>query len=370
MKIAVNAVLAYEQPRGIGNYLNIILPALADIDKTNEYYIYYGRWMRNYIFTGIKQDNFHLIELDMNNSQVGRNLFLSVRLPLMVRRLKADIYWLPDSRATLIKPCRVVSTIHDLAEYVVPEKYSPIVAFVRRTYLKRQVAISDHIITVSDYSGKDLCSRFGLSGDMITVIPLALNKRTYRIQHPDAVQDYFLFVGEIERAKNLNVLIRAYIQLDKEIRDRFELRIVGKKGNNYEEILSMVRDAGIEDRVRFCGYLSDEELDEMYLHAYAFVFPSLFEGFGFPVLEAMTRGVPVICSDSSSIPEVGGDAVLTFEPNDDRALAGHLSELIMNKEHRNRLAAQGIDRSRHFNTDTLARNTLEVLDRTGTESSG
>ncbi len=370
MKIAVNAVLAYEQPRGIGNYLNIILPALADIDKTNEYYIYYGRWMRNYIFTGIKQDNFHLIELDINNSQVGRNLFLSVRLPLMVRRLKADIYWLPDSRATLIKPCRVVSTIHDLAEYVVPEKYSPIVAFVRRTYLKRQVAISDHIITVSDYSGKDLCSRFGLPDDMITVIPLALNKQTYRIQQPDDVQDYFLFVGEIERAKNLNVLIRAYIQLDKEIRDRFELRIVGKKGNNYEEILSMVRDAGIEDRVRFCGYLSDEELDEMYLHAYAFVFPSLFEGFGFPVLEAMTRGVPVICSDSSSIPEVGGDAVLTFEPHDDRALAGHLKELIVNKEHRNRLAGQGIDRCRHFNTDTLARNTLEVLDRTGTESSG
>ena len=361
MKIAVNAVLAYEQPRGIGNYLNIILPALAGIDKDNEYYIYYGKWMRDYAFARIDQDNFHLIELDINNTQTGRNLYLSLRLPMLVKRMKADIYWLPDSRATFLKPCATVSTIHDLAEYVVPEKYSPRVAFVRRNYLRHQIRISDHIITVSHYSKEDICNRFGLPGDRVTVIYNALRDTEYKQQSAGDEQDYFLFVSEIERAKNLNVLIEAYAELDRDLRDRFELRVAGKYGNNYNEIKDLIAARGIGDRVRFCGYLSDEELDEMYLHAYVFIFPSLFEAFGFPVLEAMARGVPVICSDTSSVPEVGGDDVLKFDPHDHKMLSDLLKELAVNTGLRDRLREAGVERSRMFNAKDMAAQTLEIF---------
>ena len=363
MKIAINAVLAYSQPRGIGNYLNIILPAIASRDKVNDYYIYFGEWMHDYEFTGIEQDNIHLIELKMNNSRVGRNLNLAIRLPALVKRMKADIYWLPDSRATLFKPCRMVSTIHDLAEYVVPEKYSASVAFIRRTYLKHQVRLSDHIITVSEYSGKDICSRFMLEKSKVTVIPNALNNSIQERQKSEDIQNYFFFVSEIERAKNLNVLIEAYSKLDRDIRDRFELRVAGKKGNNYDEVVSMVDRLGLKDRIRFYGYVSNEELNELYLHAYAFVFPSLFEGFGFPVLEAMARGIPVICSDSSSIPEVGGDAVLTFDPHDSDKLAGYLTDIVENDGLRNRLAEAGIKRSLLFSASDMADRTIEVMER-------
>ncbi|MCR4807844.1 MAG: glycosyltransferase family 4 protein [Lachnospiraceae bacterium] len=361
MIIAVNAVLAYEQPRGVGNYLNILLPALAEADKTNEYYIYYGRWMGDYVFTKIQQDNFHLVELDIRQDQISRNLFLAVRLPQIVKKLQADVYWVPDSQATLFKPCRMISTIHDLAEYVVPQKYSAKTAAIRRMYVKHQVKISDHIITVSEYSAKDMIARFGLSSDKVSVVYNALGHMDTDKPDRNEIDNCFLFVSEIERAKNLNVLIKAYALLDKEIKDKYELHVVGKKGNNYEEISRLISELGLESRVRFFGYLGKDELSEMYRRAFAFVFPSLFEGFGFPVLEAMSLGVPVICSDVSSIPEVGGDAVLMFAPNDEKQLAEHMKKLVSDKELYDKLSEAGYKRSRIFSIQKMAEETKDVL---------
>lgn len=360
MKIAVNAVLAYEQPRGVGNYLNAILPALAKIDKINEYYIYYGKWMGNYGFTKIKQDNFHLIELDINNGQIKRNLFLAIKLPQMVKRIKADIYWVPDSQATFIKPCKMISTIHDLAEFEVPEKYSPKTAMIRRMYIRRQVRLSDRIITVSEYSKKDICSRFGLSDKKVVVTYAALSE-TISKQVQTEPEDYFLCVGEIERAKNLRKLIEAYIMLDDDTKQRYGIKAVGRHGNCYDEIIDLIGSNGIGDKVKLYGYLSNEEINDMYARAYAFVFPSLFEGFGLPVLEAMVRGVPVLCSNVSSIPEVGGDAVLTFDPHDAGSICEQLKKIIDNDDLRKEMIEKGLVRSRLFSIDNVAQKTHEVI---------
>ncbi len=361
MKIAVNAVLAYEQPRGVGNYLNVLLPAIAEIDKENEYCIYYGKWMKAYSFTGIKQSNFKLIELDIENSQIHRNLFLAIKLPNMVKRFGADIYWVPDSQATLYKPCRMISTIHDLAEYVIPEKYSKKTAFIRRTYVRHQIRISDHIITVSEYSKDEIRKRFGLPDNRVSVVYNALAKKSNEWKTEEKSEDYILFVSEVERAKNLGVLIEAYASLNDELRKRFELKVVGKKGNNFEEVQGLIRQLGIEDRISFYGYLSDIELDEMYKKATVFVFPSVFEGFGYPVLEAMARGVPVICSNVSSIPEVGGDAVRSFNPYDSTQLVEQLVSVLEDDGLRRNMIEEGLKRSKMFSSDKMAVETVRVL---------
>ena len=124
MNIVINAVLAFEKPRGVGRYINNLLPEIAKHDKENHYYVYYGKWMHEYEFLNIRQDNFHFIELDIKNSQLARNLFLATKLPLMAKKLNPDIFWLVDTQAIFFKPCKMVSTIHDLAEFEVPEKYS------------------------------------------------------------------------------------------------------------------------------------------------------------------------------------------------------------------------------------------------------
>ena len=359
MNIVINAVLAFEQPRGVGRYINNLFPALAKIDKDNQYYIYYGKWMKNYEFLTIKQSNFHFIELDIKNTMVSRNLYLAIKLPLDCKKYKPDLFFLVDTQAIIIKPCKMVSTIHDLAEFVVPEKYSPKQAFIRRQIVKHQVKASNHIMTVSQYSKDDICSRFHIKPESITVVYNSVEAPD--IKYFQKPEKYFLYVSEIERAKNLATLIKAYSILPDEIKAEYKLYVVGKKGNDYDNVISLINKNQIKDRVQFFGFVSDEELGKLYAHAYCFIFPSVFEGFGLPVLEAMAKATPVICSNSSSIPEVGGDAVLTFDPYDERMLSGQIVKLVKEDGLRDSMVHEGIERAKLFNKASAAKETLNVL---------
>ena len=359
MVIVVNAVLAYEQPRGVGRYINNLFPAMAELDKENQYYIYYGKWMKNYEFLSINQPNFHFIELDITNSTTSRNLYLAVKLPIDCKKYNPDLFFLVDTQAILIKPCRIVSTIHDLAEFVVPEKYSPKRALLRRQIVRHQVRISDQIMTVSKYSKADICKRFHISSGRVAVVYNSVDAPEIgKLQQPEK---YFLYVSEIERAKNLATLVKAYAGLPETIKKEYMLYIVGKKGNDYENVMDLINRSKINDRVRFFGFVSDEELSDLYARAFCFIFPSVFEGFGLPVLEAMAKGTPVLCSNSSSIPEVGGDAVLTFEPYDEKAIGEQILKLINQEGLRSEMINRGIQRAGKFNKEAAARATLKVL---------
>lgn len=359
MNIVINAVLAHEQPRGVGRYINNLLPAMAELDTENQYYIYYGKWMQNYDFLKIKQDNIHFIELDIINSQVMRNLYLSVILPLKCRIHHPDIFFLIDTQALLLKPCKVISTIHDLAEFVVPEKYSKKQAFLRRIIVKRQAKLSDAIITDSHYSKKDICKRLHLPADKVNVIYNAV--KMSNIENLVEPEDYFLFVSETEKAKNFMELIKAFEILPTEIKEKYNIQVVGKKGNDFDNILNEIKEKKLVSKVKFWGYVSDEELSSLYSAAFAFVFPSFFEGFGLPVLEAMGRGTPVLCSNTSSIPEVGGDAVLTFSPYNPNELADQIIKLVNNTELRKEMIHKGLARAKLFTPEKSALDTLAVI---------
>ncbi len=363
MKIVMNAVLSYEQPRGVGRYLNALIPALARIDRDNQYYIYYGAWMKDYSFLKVQQENFHFLPLEIRNRQLSRNMYLALILPLKCKKLNPDLYMLIDTQATLLKPCRMVSVIHDLAEFEVPEKYSKKQALLRRMIVRIQVLLSNRIITVSEYSKADLQRRLKIPADRIRCVYNGLNREQFgRVTDQLAETDNsFLFVSEQERAKAPCVLADAFSLLPEDLKLRFHLVYVGREGNDSEELNSRIIDYGLEQSTVFKGYVDDSELNQLYARAYAFVFPSLFEGFGLPVLEAMSKGTPVLCSNRASIPEVGGDAVLTFDPEHPEELTGLMRRLAEDSELRRRMICKGLERAKSFTTERMAEETLLVL---------
>lgn len=361
MNIVINAVISYEQPRGVGRYINDLLPVIAECDQENEYFIYYGKWMTQYSFTNVKQKNFHFIELDIKNNQITRNFYLAVVLPLICKKYKPDVFFLIDTQAILIKPSFMVSTIHDIAEYQATKKYSWKQALVRKGIVKIQSRLSNQIITDSIYSKNGICQILKVDEKKVNVIYLGTNmKSVYDNVEPDC---YFLFVSETERAKNLIELIEAFHSLPMPYKEQYRIKVVGKKGNDYENIMQKTDEYQLKDRIDFFGYVSDEELEDLYKKAYAFVFPSFFEGFGLPVLEAMAKGTPVLCSKSSSIPEVGGDAVLTFDPYKPEELCHQMIRIIEDKNLRKNMIELGYKQVNKFSYKKTAIKTLEVFNK-------
>ena len=362
MNIVVNAVLSYEQPRGVGRVVNTLLKTLADMDRENQYYVYYGTWMKEYSFLQIKKDNFHFIPLDIKNTQWARNFYLSLILPGKCKKLKPDVFMLIDTQAILRKPCYMVSIIHDLAEFEVPEKYSRKQAFIRRQIVRLQTKLSDKIITISEYSKNDIIKRLRIDPKKIKVIPNGLDAERFQVKEGTPKTDNsFLFVSELERAKGPCTLVEAFHRLTAEEQQKYSLVFAGKKGNDYDRLLQLIEQYGLADRVTIKGYVDDDELNALYEKAYAFVFPSLFEGFGLPVLEAMAKGTPVLCSDRASIPEVGGEAVLTFDPDHPEELSERMHRIIVEKGLRDQMREKGIARAKLFGNDRMARETLRVL---------
>lgn len=361
MNIVINAVLFHSQPRGVGRYVNNLLPALADLDKENNYFVYYGKWMKDYSFLKIKQNNFTFIELDIPNSKIRRNWFLAWKLPELCKKFNPDIFFLIDTQAILKKPCKIVSTIHDLAEFENKFKYSKFQALLRRIIVKKQAKLSDKIITVSNYSKESLIKHLKINGDKIHVIYNSVNLDKFK---PDIAepQKYFLFVGEIEVSKGLTTLLKAFNAMESKYKNDFHIEVVGECGNDYENVKKYITENGLTEKVNFNGYLGDLRLTNIYKYAYAFVFPSLFEGFGLPVIEAMASGVPVISSDSSSLPEVGGDAVLLFKTNDYRELCLQLTKIIENKDLRDAMISKGkLQVKKIIEKNDIAKDTLDLL---------
>lgn len=363
MNIIINAVFADENMRGPGRYCSAVLKGLAEIDNENEYYIYYGKWMKNYPFMEICQDNFHFIELDISNNIFLRNFYLAFLLPLKCKSLNPDVFMLMDTQALAIKPSCVISTIHDLIPFSSPENFSKSRAFIRRFIIKKQVRISDYIFTVSNFSKEDICSRFSLQPEDVRIAFCGIEP-CERVGQ-SAPDPFFLFVGPTDHSKNLTLLIEAFSMLDEKDKERFHIKVVGKKDKDYEMTLQFARDKGVEDKVQFYGYLSDEKLLELYRSCYAFVFPSVFEGFGLPVLEAMNYRAPVICSRSSSIPEVCGEAGLLFDPSDPNELKAQMELLISHPKMREKLIELGAKRVQLFPEDAASKAFYEAFTTVG-----
>ena len=259
-------------------------------------------------------------------------------------------------------------TIHDLSFIKHPEYAS---WMVRNTYFNRIeqcLKYTDSVITFSQHSKKDIIETFKVKPEKIYLTSQAsrYEKVSYLqdINHHfpllDSFKPYLLFVSNLEPRKNIGNLIKAFEYLKKHHKIEHNLIIIGQKGWRYQSILSLINKSEWKQYIHHLGYLSDKEVALFYTQADVFVYPSYYEGFGLPVLEAMSLGAPVVTSNTSSLPEVAGDAAILINPESPRELADAILAIITNSQLRNELIKKGQERSKLFSWEKTARETLAV----------
>lgn len=278
-------------------------------------------------------------------------------IPKLVRKYKADVLH-TQYYAPLIKNCKLVVTIHDISYEHFPEYFKKLELIRNRVWIWYSSKISDIILTVSEYSKKDISERYKINKDKIVVTHLATSE-IYKQVDEKLVEEtkekfgikgsYLLTVGNLQPRKNMVRLINSYTEI-KSNNPEFNLKlvIVGKKAWKFDGIFKTVNSANLNDEVILTDYVSDYELVNLYNGAEIFIYPSIFEGFGLPVIEAMACGTPVITSNVSSLPEVAGDCALLINPYDQNSISNEIIKLYKNKEMIESLKNSGMIRAKTF----------------------
>jgi glycosyltransferase involved in cell wall biosynthesis len=269
---------------------------------------------------------------------------------------------------------RLVSTVYDLTPMLFPDWHTNQNRAVFRQKMRRVCKHAHAIIAISEHTKRDLVKTLAIPEERIHVVYGAADARYRPIHDRDEIgrvtrkygvpkSSYILYVGTLEPRKNLVRLVEAYAMTLERHGDKTPLLVLaGAKGWLYEEIFRTVERLGLQRRVVFTGFVDDEDLPALFNGALFFVYPSLYEGFGIPVLEAMACGVPVITSNTSSLPEVVGEAGVLVDPTDASALAVALMALLSDPERRARLHAVSLARAAMFSWERAARQTLAVYE--------
>jgi glycosyltransferase involved in cell wall biosynthesis len=291
-------------------------------------------------------------------------------LPVLAARAGVDLVHSLASTAPALGRFRRVVTVHDLIYARFPETHAGIRDLGMKALVPLAVRRSHRVLADSHSTREDLIELIGAPAERIDVVPLGLG--SVRREQPLSERDVRARLGLGERGvllslsakrphKNLLALLGAFARLP--AAERPVLVLPGYPTDHERELRERARALGIEDEVLFPDWISPAELEGLWALADAFVFPSLYEGFGLPVLEAMARGVPVACSNASSLPEVAGEAALLFDPRDEAAIAGALQRLLSDRPLTDRLRVLGVQRSREFTWERTARLTLESYAR-------
>jgi glycosyltransferase involved in cell wall biosynthesis len=344
-----------EKRVGVSTYtLNLLECFQKNANKDLEFRVY----LRNPPMADLPQENKHFQYRKVTGKFLWSQLFLPLELNL---KREIDVFFTPAHYAPRFCPVPLIVTIHDLSYFYYRDEFLKEDLYKLKNWTKYSLDKAVKVIAVSKTTKKDIMKFYSVPDEKIEVIYNGYEKRTQnnnikiKIEKP-----YLLYVGTLQPRKNITTLIKAYSLLKKDSPE-FKLVIVGRKGWLYEEIFELVKELRLENEVIFAGYVPDEELAGYYKNAFSFVMPSLYEGFGIPVLEAMSYGCPVISSFSSSLPEIGGEAALYFDPKNEKNLLEKIKELKENSSLRNELVKKGKERVKLFSWCTAAEKTLSVI---------
>ncbi|MCX6733252.1 MAG: glycosyltransferase family 1 protein [Candidatus Peregrinibacteria bacterium] len=279
-----------------------------------------------------------------------------------MKKERPDIYFAPSSfivPALAPKWLKVVITVHDLVAWLFPGNHNMKATFIERLTLPRALKMGAYVTTVSRNTKKDLIQIFKTKSENIEVIPCAASENftplppqeIQKFRHEKKLPEkYILAVGTLEPRKNMKTLIKCMSQIPADI----SLYIIGGKGWQYEEIFDEVRKNNLEDRVIFLGYVEEGELPLYYNAASCFVFPSLYEGFGIPPLEAMQCGCPVVCSNTSSLPEVVGESALLVDPLSSNDMSKAIHSVLSDEKLAANLREKGLIQASKFSWEKSA----------------
>ena len=372
LKIAVDARALLEPPCGIKRYLKCLLESLLRIDSAAEYLLYTNAPLNKVPGNATKRMSVKVLKGSLQT--LRRPLWEAVKLRRALRREKLDLFFSPFGTVPPGIAIPSVVTIHDLAFL----KFPTIQPWHYRLYWNRtlrRISRADTLIAVSHSTKKDAVELLDVLPEDVTVIWEAPDSQFSSPSSAEEIKDfrtryglkgdYVLSVGRREPRKNLVTLATAMRQLNTYLEPTIPLVLAGCKGwGNLQDFRSFGSWVRVLDNVK------DSELKHLYSAATVFAFPSIYEGFGLPVLEAMSCGTPVIASNVSSLPELTADAAILLDPHEVSSWEQWIQKLVTNEKLRQQLSAKGLDRAKTFSWDTTARQTLQVFLNTVESSVG
>jgi len=360
VRIGIDATPIFIHLGGIGYYILNILKELARIDRENEYLLYN---------TGHFSVRSQLPFAHAGNFRSATVLRFALRWH--TKRDRIDIFHGANYRLRGRGRCGSVVSIYDLSVARYPHLFRKGTGRRRDFRKSRKVAnVADRVITISKHSALDIMELYGVPKERIAVIHCGMGEEFYpetdqalicRVRKEYRIENrkYILYVGGSDPRKNVLTLLKAYGSLP-ECHQETALVLVGSMRKRSEQIYKFIRDNRLERDVMIVGDIPQDALRVLYSQASVFAFPSLYEGFGMPILEAMACGTPVIASDTSSIPEVAGDAALLIDPHDEGALRASIRSILKDGNMRERMKVRGYSRVKLFSWEAGARYTLNI----------
>lgn len=373
MRIVVDVSGAIGPPSGVRRYAEELLQALSEIDVVNEYLVYAAFWKD---FPGLldsfavpKAPNFTVVPMRLPQRLV---LQLEGRLGWRIQERLLDRYRpsVVHGTANILPPlrdARSVMTLHHVGDGRESDDHWERFYFSRLT--RRSVAQADKIVAVSEHTRRQAMKLYGIEPGRIVTIWEGGAAPAFKIPHDPATLaarglswPYILFVSSIHVRKNLLRLVEAYASARSKSGGRMphSLVLVGQKSASYPEIQEAVDRLGLRDQVRFIDDANQETLNALYRGSDLFVYPSLLEGFGLPMLEAMTCSVPVIAARTTCLPEIAGEAAVFFDGESSDDLARQIERVLSDKALRRDMIAKGLERAAAFSWRETARRTLEI----------
>jgi len=351
-KIGIDIQTTLGQKTGFGFYVSNLTKALKKVDKNNKYV-------------------FLKPETEKDFSAPQRFLWDQVKLPKLAREAKISLLHQPAFSAPVGYRGKVVVTVHD----VIAVLFGQDIPFFSRQYFARWMPFSyrfaDKIICVSEHTKKDLMRHLRINEEKMVVIPEAAGEQFRPITDEKAISRilekyhidsrYILHVGTLNPRKNLDFLIKVFSRVHRLIPD-VKLVITGKKGWHFDSLFELVTQLGLEKYIIFTGYIEDNEAPYLYSGASVYAFPSIYEGFGLPPLEAMSCGTPVVASDTSSIPEVVGNAGILLDPKDTESWVKALVRLLRNVDEQKRYSDKSLKQAQNFSWRKTAQATVDVYE--------
>lgn len=368
MRIAIDCRgVTWYKGTGIGTYTYNILKHLPQINKKNHFHLYWsGKEYEEFL-----SDNCNIIIA----SKKHRNFFEQCYFPSNLEHEKIDLFHIPQNGIGLTEniSCKKIVTIHDLIPYIMPETVGKgyLIKFLEE--LPKIIKLCDAIITVSEWSKKDIIKFFPNAENKIYVTPLAadikykpLNRekcsffldKTYNINAP-----FILYIGGFSQRKNVKSLILAFSNIYKALNKEYKLVIVGAYKDEINSLNVLKTNLDLSNKIVFTGYVPDNHLPIFYNACETFVYPSLYEGFGLPPLEAMSCGAPVITSNLSSIPEVTSDSSILINPFDIHEIETSILTLLNDENLKENLGNKGLIHSKDFSWNKTAEETLKVYEK-------
>jgi glycosyltransferase involved in cell wall biosynthesis len=374
MLIGIDASRANKPTKtGVEWYSYHLIQQLKKIDKQNQYFLYSNKPLTDELKTC--PENFKEIILKWLPTRMWTLIRLSYEMKF--GKFKPELLFVPAHTIPLLNPRKVVVTVHDIGFERFPKLYNWPAKIYHRFTIKFIKRFATKIITVSEFCKKEIMEVYGIPEDKIKVVYNGFDREVYKklnkigdesVQLRDKFNidaPFFMFIGRLELKKNIPNLVKAFAEFKKiHPEDKRKLVLSGPPGFGFDLVKKNIENYNLSNQVIIINWQAASDNAYLLNNADLFIFPSNYEGFGIPVLEAMACGCPVICSNTTSLPEVAGEAAVMFNPQKTKAIVKAIETVALNPEIRDALISKGFEQMTKFSWEKCARETLEILEKT------